>query len=401
MQNWRKSRKVGVVVLALLVFTLALSGCGKQDSKETPANSKADQSKEPIKIGAIFDISGPGSSLGIPARDSAKLWEKQINAAGGINGRPVEVKIYDNESDETKSVLYFKKLVAEDKVVAVAGASQSGTSIAMIPSANQAKIPLVSAAASIQIIAPVADRQWVFKTAQNDSVVAEKIITYLKAKGFKKIAFLSVNNAYGDSGQKEFGTVAEKAGLKIVANEKFGATDVDFTPQLSKVKKSGADVMVIWAIPPSASLITKQAADLGIKTPIVHSHGIANKTFIDLAGPAANGVVFAAGKLLVAESLADSDPQKKVLLTYIKDYEKPGTPRSAFGGHGYDALALIGKAIENAGSTDPVKIRDELEKMEQPGISGTFKMTAQDHSGISQDSLVMIEIKDGKWVLMK
>lgn len=390
-----------VILACMLVFTLALGGCGKQDSKETPANSKADQSKEPIKIGAIFDISGPGSSLGIPARDSAKLWEKQINDQGGILGRPVEVKIYDNESDETKSLLYFKKLVEEDKVVAVAGASQSGTSIAMIPSANQAKIPLVSAAASIQIITPVADRQWVFKTAQNDSVVAGKIVTYLKSKNFKKIAFLSMNNAYGDSGQKEFGAVAEKAGLKIVANEKFGATDVDFTPQLSKVKKSGADVMVIWAIPPSASLVTKQAADLGIKTPIVHSHGIANKTFIDLAGPAANGVVFAAGKLLVAESLPDSDPQKKVLLTYIKDYEKPGAPRSAFGGHGYDALALIGKAIENAGSTDSAKIRAELEKMEQPGISGTFKMTAQDHSGISQDSLVMIEIKGGKWVLMK
>jgi len=399
-QQWRKSRKVGLVVLTcLLVLTLAVGGCAKQASNPAPEASK-ELSKEPIKIGAIFDISGSGSSLGIPARDSAKLWEKQINAAGGINGRPVQVKIYDNESDETKAVLNFKKLVEEDKVVAVAGASQSGTSIAMIPSATQAKVPLVSAAASIKIITPIADRKWVFKTAQNDSVVAEKIMTYLKSKNLKKVAFLSLNNAYGDSGLTEFTTVAQAAGLKIVASEKFGATDVDFTPQLSGVKKSGADVIVIWAIPPSASLITKQAAELGIKTPIVHSHGIANKTFIDLAGPAANGVIFAAGKLLVAESLPDSDPQKAVLLKYVKAYEKPDAPRSAFGGHGYDALALIGKAIEKAG-TDPAKIRDELEKMNQPGISGVFKMTAEDHSGISQDSLVMIEIKDGKWVLMK
>jgi len=399
-QQWRKSRKVGLVVLiGLLVFSLALGGCAKQATKEAPVASQ-DLAKEPIKIGAIFDISGSGSSLGIPARDSAILWEKQINDAGGINGRPVEVKIYDNESDETKAVLNFKKLVEEDQVVAVAGASQSGTTMAMVPSANTAKIPLVSAAASIKIITPIAERKWIFKTAQNDSVVAGKIITYLKAKNFKKIAFLSLNNAYGDSGLAEFTAVAKAAGLNIVASEKFGATDVDFTPQLTSVKKSGADVMVIWAIPPSASLITKQAAELGIKTPIVHSHGIANKTFIDLAGPAANGVVFAAGKLLVAESLADSDPQKAVLLKYVKDYEKPGSPRSAFGGHGYDALALIGKAIEKAG-TNPAKIRDELEKMNQPGISGVFKMTAEDHSGISQDSLVMIQIQDGKWVLMK
>lgn len=388
-----------VVLTCLLVLTLALGGCAKQASKEAPVASN-EAAKEPIKIGAIFDISGSGSSLGIPARDSAKLWEKQINDAGGINGQPVQVIIYDNESDETKSVLNFKKLVEEDKVVAVAGASQSGTTMAMIPSANAAKIPLVSAAASIKIITPITDRKWIFKTAQNDSVVAGKIVSYLKAKKMNNVAFLSLNNAYGDSGLNEFTTVAKAAGLKIVASEKFGATDVDFTPQLSSVKKSRADVMVIWAIPPSASLITKQAADLGIKTPIVHSHGIANKTFIELAGPAANGVVFAAGKLLVAESLPDSDPQKSVLLKYVKAYEKPDTPRSAFGGHGYDALALIGKAIEKGG-TDPAKIRDELEKMDQPGISGIFKMTAADHSGISEDSLVMIQIENGKWVLMK
>lgn len=388
-----------VVLTCLLVLTLALGGCAKQASKEAPVASN-EAAKEPIKIGAIFDISGSGSSLGIPERDSAKLWEKQINDAGGINGRPVQVIIYDNESDETKSVLNFKKLVEEDKVVAVAGASQSGTTMAMVPSANTAKIPLVSAAASIKIITPITDRKWIFKTAQNDSVVADKIVTYLKAKKMNRVAFLSLNNAYGDSGLTEFTNVAKAAGLKIVASEKFGATDVDFTPQLSSVKKSGADVMVIWAIPPSASLITKQAADLGIKTPIVHSHGIANKTFIELAGPAANGVVFAAGKLLVAESLPDSDPQKKVLLDYVKAYEKPDAPRSAFGGHGYDTLILIGKAIEKAG-TDPAKIRDELEKMTQPGISGVFKMTAADHSGISEDSLVMIQIKDGKWILMK
>ncbi len=349
LKRW-KSRKVVVLVLScLLVLALGISGCSKPAAQETPSGQKASPAKEPIKIGAVLDISGPGSSLGIPARDSIELWQDAVNKNGGINGTPVKVIIIDNKSDETQSVLAFKKLVNDEKVVAVAGASQSGTSIAMINSATQEQVPLVSPAASIKIITPVAERQWVFKTAQNDSVVASKIIDYLKAKKFKKIAFLSVNNAYGDSGLQEFAAAAKAAGLEMVASEKFGATDVDFTPQLSNVKKATPDAMIIWAIPPSASIVTKQARELGLKIPLIHSHGIANKTFIDLAGTAANGVIFPAGKLLVAESLPDSDPQKQVLLNYIKAYEKTDRPRSAFGGHGYDAVAVIGQAIAKVG----------------------------------------------------
>ncbi|MGE5373071.1 MAG: ABC transporter substrate-binding protein [Solirubrobacterales bacterium] len=389
------ARKLKVSLISLLLGTaLLVTGCG---TKNVSAPT-ADKDKQPIKIGAVIDISGPGASLGVPERDSIELWEEQVNKNGGINGRPVDVIILDNESDETKSVLAFKKLVNEENVVAVAGASQSGTSIAMINSATQAQIPLVSAAASKKIIDPIGERKWIFKTAQNDSVVADKAIEYLKAKKLTKIAFLSMNNAFGDSGLVEFAALAKNAGIEIVVQEKFGATDVDFTPQLTAVKSKKPQAMVVWAIPPSAALITKQARELGINTPILHSHGIANKAFIDLAGPAANGVVFPAGKLLVAEKLPDSDPQKAALLTYIKDYEKADRPRSAFGGHGYDAVTLIGKAIQAVG-TDPAKIREALEKTDIAGVSGIFKMTQADHSGISKESLVMIVIKDGKWEL--
>lgn len=384
-----------LLIVSALTASLAVTGCGGAAS----TGSNSSDSKEPIKIGAVMDISGTGSSLGVPGRDSIQMWQEQVNARGGINGRPVKVIILDNESDETKAVLAFKKLVDEG-VVAVAGASQSGTTIAMINSANTLKVPLVSAAASKKIIDPTAERKWVFKTAQNDSVVAEKLAAYLKTKKLTRIGFLSMNNAYGDSGLVEFGNVAKANGLEMVAMEKFGATDVDFTPQITKIKAAKPDAMVVWAIPPSAALMTKQARELGLTVPIVHSHGIANYAFIKLAGPAADGVVFAAGKLLIAEKLPDSDPQKTVLLNYIKGYETKDRPRSAFGGHGYDAVSLIGAAVEKAG-TDRSKVRDELEKTNLPGVSGMFKMTPADHSGIDQSSLVMIEIKDGKWVLMK
>jgi branched-chain amino acid transport system substrate-binding protein len=392
MRSRGKISRLGVLlVICLLLLAIGISGCGKKTVQ--------DSSQEPIKIGAVLDISGPGSSLGIPERDSIKLWEEQTNARGGINGRPVQVLIMDNESDETKAVLAFKKLVSE-KVVAVVGCSQSGTSIAMIKSATQEQVPMVSPAASVMITTPIADRKWVFKTAQNDSVVVEKIIEYLKKNNLTKIAFLSVNNAYGDSGLQEFSAAAKTAGIDIVVSEKFGASDVDFTPQISNVKKNNPAAMLVWAIPPSASLITKQARDLGVKTPIVHSHGIANQTFIQMAGEASNGVVLVAGKILAAESLDASDPQKKVLSDYISAYEKADRPRSAFGGYGYDAMALIGKAIEKAGP-DRAKIRDELEKIQFAGVSGIFNMSATDHSGISKDSLVLIQINNGKWELMK
>lgn len=392
-------RKLGVLMVVAIGLMLVLSGCGSSSTSSSSVDKTAKQ--EPIKIGAVIDISGPGSSLGMPEKDAIVMWEKEINAKGGINGRQVEVIIKDNKSDETESVIAIKDLIENEKVVAVAGASQSGTSIAMIDTATKAQIPLVSAAASIKITTPIDQRKWVFKTAPNDAVVAGKILDYMKAKKMTKIAFLSVNTAFGQSGLIEFEKVAKTAGIQIVAKESFGDKDVDFTPQLTKVKKAAPQAMLIWAIPPSAALITKQAKEqLGMNIPVIQSHGIANKKFIELAGKSADGVVFPAGKLLVAEGLPDNDPQKQVLLGFVKGYENSKRPRSTFGGHGYDAVLLIGKAIEKAG-TDPSKIRDELEKLTMPGISGMFNMTAADHNGIDKPSLVMIEIKNGKWELLK
>ncbi|GBF32031.1 branched-chain amino acid ABC transporter [Desulfocucumis palustris] len=384
------------VVLTLALLLLAGCGGGAKDGEQ------GGQEKEVYKIGAIFDITGPSSSLGVPERDSALLLEEQINARGGINGHPVKIVIGDNESNETKAVQVAKKLIEVDKVLAIAGPSTTGTSMAIVDTAQKNQVPLVSAAAGVSIVNPVDKRQWVFKTAQNDSVVVEKIIEYLGSIGAKKVAFLCMNNAYGDSGRQEFTTAAQKAGIEIAADEKFGATDNDMTAQLTKVKAARPDAVIVWAIPPSASIVTKNYRQLQIDAPLIHSHGIGNKTFVDLAQDAANGVIFPAGRLLVAESLPDSDPQKAVLVKYAADYEnKYNQPRSTFGGHGADAVSLIVSALEKAGP-DRAKIRDELEKTQNyPGISGVFNMSPQDHSGLTKDALVMLKIVDGKWTILE
>lgn len=370
----------------------------------TPAGPAASTaaSKEPYKIGGLFAITGAASSLGVPERNTMQMLEEEINKAGGINGHPVQVIIRDTESDETKAVLAVKRLIEEDKVLAIVGASQSGESLAMADTIEKSEVPFVSVAASIKIVNPV--RKWIFKTPQSDYLIIQALVDHLKAKGYKNIGWLSVSNAFGDSGKVEFEKAAPKGGLTIVAKETFAATDTDMTAQLTRVKGANPDAIVVWAIPPAAAIVSKNAAQLGIKQPVFQSHGIGNKTFIDLAGSAANGVVFPVGKLLVADELPDTDVQKKVLQQYAKDYTAKfgAATLSTFGGHAWDGFWIVVKAIEKAGP-DRAKIRDAIENntKEFAGITGVFNFSPTDHNGLDKRAVTMVEIKDGKWVPAK
>ena len=354
------------------------------------------------KIGAIFSITGPGSSLGIPERDTAAMLETEINARGGIKGpdgkaRPVKIVIYDDASDETKAVLAAKKLIDEDKVVAIVGTTLSGTSLAILDTVQKAEVPLVSCAAAAKIVEPAAERKWVFKTPQSDALIVGVLVDHLKAKGLTTVGWLNVDYAFGQLGWLAFEKAAQKAGLTIVANEKFGQKDVDITAQLTRVKVANPQAVIIWSIPPSASIATKNFADLGLKMPLFQSHGVGNKRYIDLAGPGANGVVFPAGKLLVAEHLTDQDPQKPVLLAYAKDFEAKFGPRNTFGGHAWDAVKLVAAAIEKAGA-DRARVRAALEQTKNfVGITGVFDFSPTEHNGLDRRAVTMIQIVDGQW----
>jgi branched-chain amino acid transport system substrate-binding protein len=383
--------QLGVLVVALLAL-LWTSG---------PAAAQ-----EPYRIGAIFSITGPGSSLGIPERDTALMLEADINGRGGLKGpdgklHAVKLVIYDDASDETKAVLAAKKLIDEDKVAAIVGPTLSGTSLAILDTVQKAEIPLVSCAAAAKIVEPVAERKWVFKTPQSDHLIVGVLVDYLKAKGLSRVAWLNVDYAFGQLGWLEFEKGAQAAGLTIAANEKFGQKDVDMTPQLTRVKAVSPQAVVVWSIPPSASIATKNYADLGLKAPMFQSHGVGNKKYIELAGPAANGVMFPAGKLLVAEQLPDGDAQKGVLLAYARDFEAKYGPRNTFGGHAWDAVQLVVRAMERAGSDRP-GIRSAIESTRNfVGISGVFDMSAGDHNGLDRRAASMTQIVDGQWKLAR
>lgn len=397
MKKTRLFSLTGVVVL-VIAAGLLLSGCG--GSKD--AGGKAGAGKEPYKIGAVVDISGPSSSLGVPERNTLQMLADKVNAAGGINGHPLELTILDNKSDETEAVLSVKKLISEQKVLAVIGCSSSGPSMAMIDTVQKEKVPMISMAAASKIVEPATERAWVFKTAQSDMVTVNRLMGYLKEKGLTKVAFLYMNNAYGDGGKMAFSAAAKTAGVELAAEEKFEATDKDMTPQLTRVKASGAQAAVVWAIPPSASIVTKNFKDLGLTIPLLHSHGVGNQSFIDLAQGAADGVILPIGKLAVAGQIPDSDPQKKILATYIDDYSKKfNSPPNSFGGYAWDAFNLLVNAIEKAGP-DRAAIRDQLEKTQNfTGVSGIFNMSANEHNGLKEDSMVLVQIQNGQWKLLK
>ena len=382
-------------VVALVIVALVVTGAF------APADAQ-----EPYRLGAIFSITGPGSSLGIPERDTALMLEADVNARGGIKGpdgrmHPLKLVIYDDASDETKAVLAAKKLIDEDRVTAIIGTTLSGTSLAILDTVQKAEVPLVSCAAAVKIVEPVAERKWVFKTPQSDHLIVGVLVDHLKAKGLTKVAWLNVDYAFGQLGWIEFEKAAAAAGLTVVANEKFGQKDVDMTAQLTRVKAASPQAVVVWSIPPSASLATRNYADLGLRMPLFQSHGVGNRKYIELAGAASNGVMFPAGKLLVAEQLADNDPQKGVLLAYARDFEAKYGPRNTFGGHAWDAVQLVVRAMGRAGS-DRAGVRAAIEATRNfVGISGVFDFSASDHNGLDRRAVTMMQIVDGQWMMAK
>jgi branched-chain amino acid transport system substrate-binding protein len=393
--------KKAIVIACALCLTL---GLGLALSRDTVAAGNQ-PSGAPIRIGAIFAVTGNSSSLGLPEKQTVEMLVEQINAAGGILGRPLEVVIYDDEGDETKTVMLAKRLISNDNVVAVIGPTTSGTSMAIIDTMTTAKIPLVSCAASYKIVTDEQGkaRPWIFKTPQSDSMAVSRIFEYLTKQKIADVAIMSVSNGYGDSGRAELSRLAPEFKIKISADERFGQDDVDMTAQLTRIKGTTAKAIIVWGTQKAPAIIAKNAKTLGLTQLLVQSHGVASKKFIELAGDAANGQVLPAGRLIVVDQLAANDPMKALLKKYRDDYEgRFKSPVSTFGGHAYDALMLLKAAIEKAKSADPAKIRDALEQIKKfNGTAGVFNMSPTNHNGLTKDAFVMVRIENNDWKLIK
>ncbi len=404
-----KNKKLWVIsLLSAALMMMFLVSCGKdkaEDKEETkaakvtePAQAPAPEAK-PVKIGAILAATGPAGFLGMPEVNTVEMMVEKINAAGGINGNPVELIIKDSAGQKEKAVSYAKQLIEEDQVFAILGPTRTGSTLAIKTLCEEAGMLLISCASSKMIVDPVAPH--VFKTPQNDSLAVRKIMEDIQAKGITKIAVAVGGTGFGKMGKMFCEKMAPDFGIEIVATEVYAPNATDLSSLVAKWKGMGNIQAVInWSIVPAQTILAKNIRQAGWDLPIYFSHGFGNIKYVEVAGKAVEGVIFPAGRLLIADTLDEENPQKKVLVDYKNAYEsKFHEPVSTFGGHGYDALMILVQALETVGQTDAQKVRSTIENMTFVGTGGVFHFTPEDHSGLKLDAFEMMTVEDGKFVL--
>nr|WP_320012107.1 ABC transporter substrate-binding protein [uncultured Desulfobulbus sp.] len=382
-RSWipKAARLGGLMVLSLMLLSVTAFGAT-------------------IKVGAILAETGPASFLGGPEARSLKMLVNEMNAQGGINGNTIELIIKDSGASPEKAVSFAKQLIEEEKVFAIIGPSTSGESLAIKKIAESGKTILISCSAAELIINPVA--KYVFKTAPSDRYAAQQIFMTMQKKGISKIAVLAGNDGFGKAGKGQLAKLAPEFGITIVAEEVYDKHATDLTAIVAKLKANEAiQAVVNWSIVPAQSILAKNIRQAGWNVPIYQSHGFANIKYAQTAGIAAEGIIFPASRLLVADELPAGE-RKDVLMKYKTNYESKYKEKvSTFGGHTYDAMTILAKAIE-VGGTDREKVRNAIESIQGlVGTAGTFNFSATDHGGLGLDAFAMLKVKNGQFVLLK
>jgi len=356
---------------------------------------------DPIRIGTLFSTTGPVGFIGDPEQKAVELLVKQVNAAGGVIGRPIELVSYDDASDPARTNTLTKRLIESDKVDVLIGGTITPLSMAMIPIVERAEIPYISVGGGLPIVDPI--KKWVFKTPHTDRQVAVRLLQDLKERGHTKVGLLSETSGFGQLGRKEILDNAAAYGITIVADEKYGPKDTDITPQLTALKSTeGVQAILIFCgAGSSPSMAVKNYERLGIKLPLYLPHAVVNQEFLKLTGPASEGARMPTAIFVVPEAVPAGDPQKGVIDAFYSGYELVYHERpSPFSGNSYDAMLIALDAIKRAGSTDKAKVRQAIEETKDlAGLNGVFTMSPSDHHGLKIESLRMHTVKDGKFVL--
>ena len=358
-----------------------------------------------VNVGVTLSATGPAASLGIPEKNTFEILPTSIA------GEKINWIVLDDASDTTKAVTNARKLLSENKVDVVVGSTTTPNSLAMIDVVSEAETPMISMAASARIVDPANPKtKWIFKTPQNDALMADAIAVHMKANGVKSMAYIGFADAYGDGWLGEMKRSAQTAGINIVAEEKYNRNDASVTGQVLKIVAANADAVLIGAAGTPGATPQKELAARGYKGKIYQTHGVANPDFLRVVGKDGNGTLLPIGPMLVYEQLPDANPIKKVAADYITKYEaKYGKDsRTTFGGHAWDSYMLLAKAIPEAlkkakpGTKEfRAALRDALESSNVVATHGVYVMSPNDHNGLDNRARVMVKIDNGKWVLQK
>uniref|UniRef100_A0A7V4G7A9 ABC transporter substrate-binding protein n=1 Tax=Desulfobacca acetoxidans TaxID=60893 RepID=A0A7V4G7A9_9BACT len=361
---------------------------------------------EPIKIGAFFALSGPAAGIGTPTKLVAQMVVDKINREGGINGRPLELIWGDTESEPAKAAAIAKKFIHQDKVAAIIGPTSTGEAMSVKKIVEEAGIPIfMTVGGDPPIMKETGPYTYIFKSPQRSSTAVQKLFAYLKEKNLTKVGLMTATDAFGKDGATWLKKLAPDYGITFVAEESFGTKDTDMTAQLTNIKKAEPQAIVVWTIGAAGSMVAKNKAQLGITIPLFQCHGLPDPKYIELAGKASEGDRMPATKLMAVDELPDTDPQKPVIKEFIKLYQEKGFdkqfPINTHSGYAWDAITIVANAMKKAG-TDPQKLREAIEQTKgYVGVSGIYNITPEDHNGLGVDSMVMVEVKNGKFVLAK
>ena len=355
-----------------------------------------------INVGVTVSATGPAASLGIPEKNTIELMPHTIA------GQKVNYIVLDDGSDTTKAVANTRRLITENKVDVILGSTVSPNSLAMIDVVAEAKVPMISMAASSRIVEPVDDKKrWVFKTPQNDIMMSLAIAEHMASNGVKTVGFIGFADAYGEGWLDQFTKAAELRGLQIVATERYARTDTSVMAQALKLMSPKPDAVLIAGSGTPAALPQKTLEQRGYAGKIYQTHGVANADFLRVGGKDLEGTFLPAGPVLVADQLPNSNPVKKSATAYVKAYEKAygKDTVSTFGAHAWDAgllmTAAVPVALKSAKPGTPefrAALRDALENVkEMPGAHGIFNMSKTDHLGLDQRAVVMVKSENGTW----
>lgn len=358
-----------------------------------------------VKVGVVSSSTGPVAMVGIPQKNSVPLMPTKV---GNLTVQYIPL---DDGSDPTASVVAIKKLISEENVDAIIGPSGSPNAMGVIQFAAEAGVPLLAPVGTAAVVLPMNEqKKWVFKTTQNDQLIADALVGHMAKTGIKTVGFIGTSDPYGENWAKVFTESAGRKGIKVVSSERFQRSDSSVTAQGLKVLMSKPDAVLIAAPGTPAVLPQITLYDQGYRGKVYQTHGAALPEFLKLGGKKVEGTVLAASLMLVLDQISDSHPSKKIAIDYVNAYEKlNGSKPATFGGNVFDAGLLLKNAIPHAAAKGKpgtpafrAALRDALEQTkDMPATQGVYNMTAADHSGFDERGRELIAVKDGKWTLIQ
>lgn len=389
------SKRLVVAVGVATALVLSSAACAK-------TNSGTSGSSE-IPIGADIELSGPASVQGQAYQNALKMIASEINKKGlQVNGQTKKIKLIvkDNKSDPNESLTVAKGLIDNDKVAAIIGGGASPTTMSIVKTVEADKVPLVSMGSSGDIVNPIADRKYIFKTPANTPVTASVMMQRFQRLGIKRVAVLSVDNAYGDAGLSAWQDLQSQGKVKIVKSEKFNDTAKDLTVQVTNLTDANPDAIIVWAIPPQASYAAEAIKSAKYDPGKVYfDTGAGAELFVKGAGADAEGMFMVHSRVLAGDQITATTPAAQAEKTFFTDYTRQYGNFSGFAPFAADALTAIADAISKSGQDDRESIRNALENLQFDGANGTYAFSSQNHGGVGADSLTLLTVKNGTWTL--